>query len=674
MITRTNSGIYILCILSSVILTLGILQPALAQSKQATIDSLQDLLRKETSDTGRIVLLGQLTVAYARASQKDMAYRTGVQASLISRSVVNPYYQALTLYRSGTTRLIFSDFDSAITYLSRARSLTDGDTSFRARQVNAFAGINLALAYDNSGHPDKSMDILTNSVLPLIEELKDTSAYVNVLHNLGATLVSAGEYIKAYPYIQKDVAIAEKAGSNGGYGGFKGLATSYLNAAVLMYHMDSTQRCRYYLQKARSELDRLGKDFLWTRFYSYQTLYYIQTKQYALAEQSSLDALSLAKTFNDRQTLYDTYNTRKMLFKSMGNARQARNVAYIIEKMAIEDSLTDLQMTSLKDIATLSQKLGDLSTAYSYLSRYLALKDSVDTRQTALRINEMEARYRAGEKQKQILALQADKKQQQLSLQRSRFVTALLVLGLIFVLLVLFFVWKLYRDRQRAVQREYELQITHLQQEQKIRLYDAMLQGQEMERSRLSRDLHDGLGGMLAGVKINLSEVEQGNVILIPKTIQQLDQSVAELRRIAHNLMPGALLHGDLRTALQDFCEQLSTGKMNVELQLIGLSTEINQRDQIIIYRIIQELLVNTLKHAAASEVFVQCSQSGNRFYLTVEDNGKGFDPAVLKPGKGIGLESIRSRVEFLDGKMELASVLNKGTVVNIELSVTEED
>jgi signal transduction histidine kinase len=199
------------------------------------------------------------------------------------------------------------------------------------------------------------------------------------------------------------------------------------------------------------------------------------------------------------------------------------------------------------------------------------------------------------------------------------------------------------------------------------------MQGEEQERKRLAIDLHDGLGGQLAGIKINLSRMATNTDHLdtdLLKVIEQLDVSASELRRIARNMMPESLLLLGLESALKDMCDSLSSAQTQVIFQPFGISTTIPRETQVNIYRIVQELLTNAIRHAQATEILVQCSQNDARFFITLEDNGKGFI-ADNTASDGIGLNNVRSRVKYLKGKLDITSALQEGTTVNIEFDVT---
>ena len=156
----------------------------------------------------------------------------------------------------------------------------------------------------------------------------------------------------------------------------------------------------------------------------------------------------------------------------------------------------------------------------------------------------------------------------------------------------------------------------------------------------------------------------------IYKVIEQLDSSVTELRRIARNMMPESLLQLGLEISLKDMCDAVNTPATRVEFQAFSINAALPKETQITVYRIVQELLANAIRHANASEILVQCSQNENIFYITLEDNGRGFDTSLLPLQKGIGISNVKNRVDFLKGKMDIHSAPAHGTTVNIEFNI----
>ncbi len=329
-------------------------------------------------------------------------------------------------------------------------------------------------------------------------------------------------------------------------------------------------------------------------------------------------------------------------------------------------------------MALTCENLHQMGPAYTWMKRYSELSDSLARTQLTNDVHAMEIKYRNAEKQKEIDALKAKGIQDALHAKNSRLVNWLLGAASITLLVILLFALFVYRSKQKlAAQKElsYRQHLHEIEQQQQLQFSQAVLQGEEQERRRLARDLHDGLGGMLAGAKINLSaQIEdtysQGQRAELEKITQQLDHSVTELRRIAHNMMPVNLLKFGLKTALKDLCESLMSENTRIDFQDLGFEDTLREEVQIHIYRIVQELLSNAIRHAQASNIILQCSQNDHIFFITQEDNGKGFDMQAAGNEKGIGLSNIRNRVGFLRGKIDIDSAVNEGTTINIELHV----
>ncbi|GAA4785801.1 hypothetical protein GCM10023231_12110 [Olivibacter ginsenosidimutans] len=157
---------------------------------------------------------------------------------------------------------------------------------------------------------------------------------------------------------------------------------------------------------------------------------------------------------------------------------------------------------------------------------------------------------------------------------------------------------------------------------------------------------------------------------MIDETILQLESSIGELRRIARNMMPETLIRSGLEVALGDLCISLTSDTVDIEFQAGDIQEGMDVQTQVNIYRIIQELLANAIRHGKATEILVQCIQGENNVLITVEDNGKGFDSKDQMPSKGIGLNNIKNRVDLMKGNVQIDSVINEGTTVNIELHV----
>ena len=205
-----------------------------------------------------------------------------------------------------------------------------------------------------------------------------------------------------------------------------------------------------------------------------------------------------------------------------------------------------------------------------------------------------------------------------------------------------------------------------------------MIEGQEKERKRLAIDLHDGLGGRLSGISLNLSKLDKDEPKEYPKkqlrkVMKDLDDSLSELRSIARNMMPETLVKFGLQAALKDYCSSMTGGETKVTLQFYGSDKGIDLNQQVTMYRVIQELINNAIKHANASEVLVQYMREGNQVDITVEDNGVGFKKEIAETvDSGMGLSNLKTRVAYLKGEMDFQSEENEGTTVNVHINIDD--
>ncbi|MEP6950443.1 MAG: histidine kinase [Ginsengibacter sp.] len=233
------------------------------------------------------------------------------------------------------------------------------------------------------------------------------------------------------------------------------------------------------------------------------------------------------------------------------------------------------------------------------------MKDSLNLDASKNAIAEIENKYQAAQRGKAIIQLQADKQLQPLSIKQKSALNYFLFGSVAALLIVSFLGYRNLRHRRRLAKQQQELhpqQIRELEKDKQLVAVDSMLKGQEDERSRPAKDLHDGLGGLLSGVKFSLSNMKDNlivtpdNMTVFERSLDMLDTSIKELRRVAHNMMPQMLVKFGLDEALKEYCNSINTTKLlTVKYQSLGMEERIDKSIEIIIYRIIQELLNNIM-------------------------------------------------------------------------------
>ena len=377
-------------------------------------------------------------------------------------------------------------------------------------------------------------------------------------------------------------------------------------------------------------------------------------------------ALTAQEKVNNEYEITNMIHNLGYYYKQWGRDDSA--VLYLTKAMQKGETLGLDQVVqySLENLVELEEKRGNTATAFRYLKKLFVVKDSLQVKNNREQVNELEARFQAEKKDNQI-------KLQQSAIRRKSILNYVVIGGATPLLIISLLTYRNYRQRQKLQQRR----ITELETEKKLAATEAVLKGEEQERTRLAKDLHDGLGGMLSGIKYSLNTMK-GNLVMTPdnaqafeRSMDMLDSSIREMRRVAHNMMPEALVKFGLDTALRDFCNDINqSGALKINYQSIGLKEhEPEHTIAITIYRIVQELINNTLKHAAATTALVQVTRMNNTITITAEDDGKGFDTIILQRAGGIGWTNIQSRVDFLKGRIDVQSEKGRGTSVHIELN-----
>jgi signal transduction histidine kinase len=213
-----------------------------------------------------------------------------------------------------------------------------------------------------------------------------------------------------------------------------------------------------------------------------------------------------------------------------------------------------------------------------------------------------------------------------------------------------------------------------LLKEQELKSYSAMLEGQDKERQRIASDLHDRLGGILSTVKAyfqtideKIKSLEEKTVVQYEKAAELLNTAVEEVRNISHDLHSGVLKNFGLCAAVSDLKNTIElTGQLKIDLFVSGKKRKLDTNKEIEIYRLVQELFSNTMKHARANKVTLQFTFAENNINVIFEDDGIGFDPR--KVTKGIGLKNIEARISKLNGDYSIDSAPGRGTIIILDI------
>ncbi|TKC08371.1 hypothetical protein FA048_14545 [Pedobacter polaris] len=244
----------------------------------------------------------------------------------------------------------------------------------------------------------------------------------------------------------------------------------------------------------------------------------------------------------------------------------------------------------------------------------------------------------------------------------------------IFILVTFFLV--LYIKNQNMVWQQRKLfQETEIQQQKQ--LLSAVIDSQEIERKRIGEDLHDEVGGTLSAIKLMLNaamrQYSQSDQDVILPAKQLIDKMIVDVRNIAHDLSPPGLAMFGLYTSIEGFVSLINKAD-EIEIVLSNeLETEeklLSEKAELALFRVITQLIANTLKHAKATKIDIHFKQNQNRLEITYQDNGQGFDIAVLNEKKGIGMQNIISRIQMINATYTIATSVNNGFKITINCIV----
>jgi two-component system, NarL family, sensor kinase len=355
--------------------------------------------------------------------------------------------------------------------------------------------------------------------------------------------------------------------------------------------------------------------------------------------------------------------------------KEARVVFEAVLTMARAAGQSDVLHSASKDYYGMLEEMKDYRRAFEVAMLHLSIRDSIYDSQNRTKIAALNIKYETAEKERLLQASKVELAEQ--TNQRNLLLGGVILIALLGGGIVL---RQRYRIQLAAKTHEQETELAKqklesLRREQSFLSLKSMVAGEEAERNRLAKELHDGLGGMLSNLKLTLTNRRNGNMEThASEVVKMVDHAGAELRRIAQNMMPESLAKFGLVSALEDLCANLECHtKLKTSFQHYGIREPLPQNMILPLYRIVQESLNNVVKHADATEAMVQLVQDDEALHLTIEDNGTGFQPEKALENGGSGLKNLRSRVAFLNGTIEFDSMPGDGTAINVDVPLPTE-
>lgn len=613
------------------------------------LDSLTSLLNK-SKDSTKVDLLNKICWEYIYNEPQKALYFAKQAKQLAGKlNYLKGLADANT--RIGIVYDVTSKYDSAIYYYNQSLYIS--------KKLNNKKGIgsaysNLGLAYWNKGSLSKALEFYLMAI-PEFDAINDSINLGNNYNNIGLIYFDLKDFKKAKTYFLKSN-IYNIATNNQ-----RTLAASYSNIGTCFDDEKKYTIALDYYNKSLFIKRKINDSYgIAITLVDIGLLYY-NLKNYDKAIEylnEGLDYKILVKDeYGEAATLTllaEVYKIKKLNAESLNYYLKAQKIGEKINNFKLLVSI-------YKNISELYET-SNSNMAYLFLNKHLIAKDSLKTQENKQYLNELTAKYETEAKEKKIALLQQKNTINELAIEKNKQQKNIIGLVSLIAITIILSFYFVFRSKQKIKSEQEKLRL------EKINTSTIII-AQEQERKRISEELHDGVGQLLSAIKLNICALDNSENEKIKNAIILVDSSCEEIRNISHNLMPYSLSKVGLLESIKEFAKKInSSGKVNIQV-----GGELDEKSilnkEIHLYRIIQEVLNNSLKHANASIITIQFNDEKNEVSVSIEDNGIGFNKEVIDKSKGNGWANIKSRLAIINGSFEIDSKINKGTAMHIYIA-----
>ncbi|MGS2760977.1 tetratricopeptide repeat-containing sensor histidine kinase [Sinomicrobium sp. M5D2P9] len=648
---------------------MGLFHFLMARAQQNPVeqrtDSLLKLVRQASSDSIRFGRL--LEISYLWSDWDTVRAFSYLKDA-------NKLYPKPSIFQKG--QLLFNEAGIIFEHdISKAKQLyKEADSHFnqlkspRAFLYRGKLWANYGALLQRQDSVAKFLEITIEKSLPYVRQSGDQAHISHNIINIGLVFMNMGDYARARGYFEEAMDILSRLPEAN-----EERITAFVSAAKNEMFLREFPDARRFLDSAKAEAMRIPHSTFIPEYYGAEGRYYRQIKEGERAIQFYEKGIETARKLNDTHSMGSLDFQLYALYRDRGDYEAAKKVLSTYQSYGGVSNQDRLLV--LNEWAYLGYQTGDYRTAYDSLRVFSNLQDSLHRQDLNLKLMDLEKKYQTVEKENELLKLRETSLRQEHIITRNR----RWVYGLSGVLATMcmaaYFIWRMNIQKKKQQQYLHQMELDRIKQEHKISMLSAMIDGQENERARIARDLHDGLGGLLSGVKIELSggldsSPPEKPGIIINNTLGRIDQAMDELRRIARNMMPEMLLRYGLDEALKEYCLSLKRTGVNITCQIFNYQNTLTESKQVVVYRIAQELVNNAIKYAQSNHILVELRQQDKGLSLTVEDNGRGFDLEEARQRNGSGLANVEARAAFLNGRLQIDSAPDTGTSVVLDCPV----
>jgi signal transduction histidine kinase/Tfp pilus assembly protein PilF len=626
------------------------------------IDSLTNLIKQEILDTNQIKIHIELGKVYIDINI-DSTYHYALLAKIPAEEL-NYISGIIKIYNLlGNCAQRKGDFEEAMEYYDVVKQVSIENNNDKGM---AIVMNNIGIIHTQSGDYNAALkDYLI--AIDYEKKINNKKGIAEGLNNIGVVHYYMGDMENTLIYLKKSMEITQEIGD------LKVLKKGYINiGAIHQHNKEFIEALEFYEKGYNIAVEVNDQHDINLTLHNIAQVYVIQGKL-DKAEEYYNKSLAFEEKFGNKRgvaidyiNLGNLYNKRKNFSKSL----MFFNSAIQITK---DNGYVKELETAFGGISEMFAESGQYEKAYNSSLEFIEIKDSLLNKENAKNFAELRTKYETVEKEKALAeekikteVLGKEKAEVELkAANRSKWILGLLAI-IVFVVLIFMVV---VQKNKRKSQADKDAAII-LERDKGTK---AVFNAQEEERKRISKDLHDGVGQQLSGLKMAFQKLGSELKTSLPekeveleKLSQILSESADEVRSISHQMMPKALTQLGLIEAVDDMLSKsLGISQIKFQFEHFGIKERLEERIEISLYRVVQELVNNIIKHSQADTVSVQLFKNSGKVILIVEDNGTGIKG---NSGDGHGLLNIKSRINTLHGEINLEPSPKSGTLATIRI------
>ncbi|GAB1857403.1 sensor histidine kinase [Flavobacteriaceae bacterium MHTCC 0001] len=618
------------------------------------IDSLKLELNKKQADTITAWILNDLSYYYLYENI-DSSLVYGKKAYNYAKRIKYPTVEAKANLYLGNAFLYTNEYDSAHYYYNVSNKIHDKNELNKSPLYSS-----LGMLYKNENNYEKAIEVYMEGIKYDEENSFEYGKFIKIC-NLINVYAILGEYDKSITSGLEVVEIAKRTDdTNIKYY----LGTLLNNIGTYYSKLEETDKALdYFNQSLMVNTENENKKEIARNYVNIGSIYENENELEKALELLK-KALPIREEFKDQDELIEIHLELGAVYGKMKQNSLSNH--HFSKALLIAEGINNLSLLSEVYLAKSKSNLfqNNYKSALANFEMHIQFKDSIREKDLLKNIQEIETKYQTEKKDKEIATQQLELREKETQIQKKKTQSNYMLGAILFLAISTILLTFLFKQRQKRKNQE----LLTIKREFQIKTLESLIEGEEKERSRVAKELHDGVNGDLSAIKYKLSSLLEMNNKVINEAIVMIDDSCKQVRAISHNLIPPSLESFDVVEAVQIYCDNLNevSAKVTIRFQHIGGPVDMPKKDEVHIFRIIQELVGNSLKHSEGSNINVQISSRENTIQITVEDDGKGFDKNNTT-SNGIGLGNVQSRIDYLGATLDFMSN-TKGTSYTVEI------